>query len=407
MNDQALSRPPSETASEDFSVVAAIDALEAATRAIAGELDLDRVLQLIVDSVRDLVHARYAALGIIDASGRIERFITSGITPEERARIGSPPRGHGLLGLIIREARAYRIPDISKHPDSYGFPPQHPSMRSFLGVPVRTAGSAIGNFYLTDKHRTDGRAVEAFSEQDQRLVEMFALHAGIAIQNARLHDRVQRLAVLDERLRIGRDLHDGIIQGMYAVALSLEDVPDLMSEDPPEAAARVDRAIDRLTGTIGEIRTFIMGLGADATQIAIGSRLAGLADELLLSSGARMALDLDLADVGEVDERLSPEAANQLLQIAREALSNAIRHSGAPRARLSLRAQDDEAVLSVEDNGRGFDATGPRGAGHFGLANLRDRATAVGGRLEISSRVGAGTRIIVRLPLSNPEIDFP
>ena len=400
VTDQTVSRPLSETAGADFSVVAAIDALDAATRAIAGELDLDRVLQLIVDSARGLVQARYAALGIMDASGRIERFITSGISAEARARIGSPPRGHGLLGLIIRDARSYRIPDISKHPDAYGFPPGHPPMHSLLGLPVRAGGQTIGNFYLTDKE-----GVDEFSEQDQRLVEMFALHAGIAIQNARLHARVQRLAVLDERLRIGRDLHDGIIQGIYAVALSLEDVPDLMEEDAAEASQRVDRAIDRLNTTIGEIRTFIIGLGADTVQIAIGARLAGLADELLLSSGARMALDLDLADVGEVDERLSPEGATQLLQIAREALSNAIRHSGAPRARLSLRAQDDHAVLSVKDNGCGFDPAAPRGAGHLGLANLHDRAASVGGTLEISSHVGAGTRIIVRLPLSNLEMD--
>jgi len=400
--DRSVSRPLAETVGMDFSVVAAIDALDAATRAIAGELDLDRVLQLIVDSVRDLVNAHYAALGIVDASGRIERFITSGISAEGRAQIGPPPRGHGLLGLIVRGARAYRIADISRHPDAYGFPPNHPPMRSFLGVPVRTGGDPIGNFYLTDKI-----GAGEFSEQDQRLVEMFALHAGIAIQNARLHARVQRLAVLDERLRIGRDLHDGIIQGIYAVALSLEDVPDLMREDATEASERVDRAIDRLNTTIGEIRTFIVGLGADARQVAIGSRLAGLADELLLSSGARMALDLDLADVGEIDEGLSSEAATQLLQIAREALSNAIRHSNAPRARLSLRAQDDHAVLSVEDNGRGFDPARPRGPGHFGLANLHDRAASVGGTLEIASRVGAGTRIIVRLPMSNLEANRP
>ncbi len=398
MTDQTVSRPLSEALGKDFSVVAAIDALDTATRAIAGELDLDRVLQLIVDSVRELVHARYAALGIVDASGRIERFITSGISAEERGRIGSPPRGHGLLGLIIREARAYRIPDISRHGDAYGFPPNHPPMRSFLGVPIRTGGEPIGNFYLTEK-----QGARAFGEPDQRLVEMFALHAGIAIQNARLHARVQQLAVLDERLRIGRDLHDGIIQGMYAIALSLEDVSELMADDPGEASARVDRAIDRLNTTIGEIRTFIVGLGTDVAEAAIGIRLAGLADELLLSSGARMALDLDLAGADELDERLLPEAATQLLQIAREALSNAIRHSGAPRARLTLRMEGDQAMLSVEDDGRGFDTTAPRGAGHFGLANLHDRAASVGGRLEISSRAGSGTRIIVRLPLSNGE----
>ena len=402
MPDQAVSRRLSEQPEADFSVVAAIDALDVATRAIAGELDLDRVLQVIVDSVRELVHARYAALGIVDASGRIERFITSGISAEERELIGAPPRGHGLLGLIIRESRAYRIPDISKHPDAYGFPAHHPPMGSFLGLPVRSGGVSIGNFYLTDK---EGEA--EFSEQDQRLVEMFALHAGIAIQNARLHSRVQRLAVIDERILIGRDLHDGIIQGIYAVALSLEDVPDLMTEDPAEANARVDRAIDRLNSAIGDIRTFIVGLGADAAAASIGSRLAGLADELLLTSGVRMALDLDLADVAEIDARLSIDAATQLLQIAREALSNAIRHSGAPRARLSLRAQDAEAVLSVEDNGQGFDTTIPPGRGHLGLVNMRDRTISVGGAIDISSRIGGGTRIIVRLPLTTPETERP
>jgi len=402
MPDQAVSRRLSDQPGADFSVVAAIDALDVATRAIAGELDLDRVLQVIVDSVRELVHARYAALGIVDASGRIERFITSGISAEVRERIGAPPRGHGLLGLIIRESRAYRIPDISKHPDAYGFPAHHPPMGSFLGLPVRSGGTSIGNFYLTDKE-----GEPEFSEQDQRLVEMFALHAGIAIQNARLHSRVQRLAVIDERIRIGRDLHDGIIQGIYAVALSLEDVPDLMTEDPAEANARVDRAIDRLNSAIGDIRTFIVGLGADAAAASIGSRLAGLADELLLTSGARMALDLDLADVAEIDARLSIDAATQLLQIAREALSNAIRHSGAPRARLSLRAQNAAAVLSVEDNGQGFDTTIPPGRGHLGLVNMRDRTISVGGAIDISSRIGGGTRIIVRLPLATPETERP
>ena len=398
MTDRTVQRPLSESPDGEFLVVAAIDALETATRAIAGELDLGRVLQIIVDSVRDLVDARYAALGIVDGGGRIERFITSGISPEDRERIGPPPRGHGLLGLIVREARTYRIPDIGLHPDAHGFPDGHPPMRSFLGVPVRTGGQPVGNFYLTDKNGAD-----EFSEQDQRLVEMFALHAAIAIQNARLHARVRQLAVLDERLRIGRDLHDGIIQSLYAVALSLEDVSDLMAEDPADASARIDRAIDRLNSSIGEIRTFIVGLGSNATEIAIGARLAGLADELLLSSGAPMSLDLDLTDVGEVDARLDAEAATQLLQMAREALSNAIRHSGAPQARLSVHVIEGDVVLTVEDDGRGFDRSVPPRAGHLGLANLHDRAVSVGGSLEISSRPGSGTRIIVRLPTSSPE----
>jgi GAF domain-containing protein len=178
----------------------ALFALDRATQAIAGELDLDRVLQVIVDSVRELVGARYAALGTFDSRGRIERFITSGMSPEERRRIGPLPEGHGLLGTIIRDGVTLRIPEIALHPDSYGFPPEHPPMHSLLGVPIRLSGVTVGNFYLTEK---TGEA--EFSLEDQELVERFALHAGIAIQNARLHLEVQKLAVVDERMRISRD----------------------------------------------------------------------------------------------------------------------------------------------------------------------------------------------------------
>src|SRR3954468_24692725 len=240
------------TTSPDATALAALDD---AARAIAGVLRIEDVLQLIVDRVRDLVDAKYAALGIVGPNGRIEQFITSGMDPHVRQAIGALPTGRGLLGLIIREGRSYRIPVIAGHPDSSGFPPNHPPMRSFLGVPVVLEGRAIGNFYLTDK--VD--AVE-FSEDDQRLVEVFARHAAIAIDNARLHAQVRRLAVDDERERIGGDLHDGIIQTLYAVALSLEDVGELMADDRRAAEERVDRAIDSLNEAIGDLRTFIYGL---------------------------------------------------------------------------------------------------------------------------------------------------
>jgi signal transduction histidine kinase len=370
--------------------MARLAGLDEATRAIAGELDLDRVLQLIVDRVRELVEARYAALGIADARGRMERFITSGITPEQRAMIGPLPRGHGLLGTIIREGVSLRIPEIRRHPDSYGVPPNHPPMDSFLGVPVRVGGTPVGNFYLTDKMGSN-----EFSAQDQELVEMFAVHAGIAIQNARLHQRVQELAIVDERLRISRDLHDGIIQGIYAVALTLEDVPDLMDEDRSEAVARVDRAIDRLNTTIRDIRTFIVGLGGPETSLAAG--LAAIVAEL--APDASMTVNLDIADAPVVEERLPAELAHELLQIVREVLSNAVRHSGAATVVVTLRLDRGEAVLSVADDGRGFDPAVRRGPGHFGLANLHDRATTVGGKLVIDAGPGRGARIIVRLPL--------
>lgn len=370
-------------------------ALDRATRAIAGELDLDRVLQLIVDGVRDLVGARYAALGTFDLDGRIETFITSGMPAEQRREIGPLPQGHGLLGTIIRDGVTLRIPDIARHPDSFGFPPHHPPMHSLLGVPVKVAGTTVGNFYLTEKHR----AAE-FSAADQELVELFAVHAGIAIQNARLHAEVQKLAIVDERLRISRDLHDGIIQSIYAVSLSLEDVVELIHEDTAEAASRVDRAIDRLHTTIADIRTLIVGLGPE-TGSGLGMALDVMARELL--SGANVDVRIDLEGADEVAARLSPEAGHELVQIAREAVSNVARHSGAAHADLSLEVEGDTATLRIEDDGRGFDPNRRLGSSHFGLANLRDRAAAIAGTLGIDSEPGKGTRIIVRLPLAVPE----
>jgi signal transduction histidine kinase len=373
----------------------ALVALDRATRAIAGELDVERVLQLIVDSVRELVGSQYAALGIIDESGRIERFLTSGISPELRAQIGPPPQGHGLLGTIIRDGVSLRIPDIAKHPDSYGFPEHHPAMHSLLGVPVRVGGEPVGNLYLTEK-----LGAREFSDDDQQLVEMFALHAGIAIQNARLHLEVQKLAIVDERLRISRDLHDGIIQSIYAVSLSLEEVVESIEEDPAGAAARVDRSIDRLHTTIGDIRTFIVGLGPEIDEGLRGA-IENMAAELLAGSGIDMRLDLEAAPA--LDARLHPEAVHEIAQIAREALSNVARHSGARHASASLELAGDEAALHIEDDGVGFDPAQRLGSGHFGLANLRDRAAGVGGSLTIDSVRDRGTRIIVRLPLAASE----
>jgi signal transduction histidine kinase len=377
--------------------VAELEALVEATRAIAEVLDVDSVLQLIVESVRNLVGAEYAALGIVDANGRIERFITVGVTQEERARIGAPPRGHGLLGLIIREHRSYRIPDIRDHPDSFGFPPNHPPMRSFLGVPVITRGRSIGNLYLTDK-----RGAAEFSESDQLLVEMFALRAGIAIENARLHEQVQRLAVVDERERIAKDLHDGVIQAIYGVALSLEDIPELMTDEPDEATARIDRAIDSLNLTIREIRNFILGLRSELLHGAdLLAGLATLANEFGATGAAE--IELDLAIDPDIATVIPTALRVQLLQMAREALSNAARHARARRVRIVVRADETTLVLGVEDDGVGFDPNAPRTSGHLGIANLYDRAAAFGGSVSIESTLGAGTVLTIRVPLTAVE----
>ncbi|HEU4673933.1 MAG TPA: GAF domain-containing sensor histidine kinase, partial [Candidatus Limnocylindrales bacterium] len=368
-------------------------AIDDAARAISQVLELDDVLQLIVDRVRSLVRARYAALGIVDAYGFIQRFITSGIGEEERARIGAPPIGRGLLGLIIKEGRAYRIPEIAAHPDSFGFPPNHPPMTSFLGVPIVVKERPIGNFYLTDK---EGSA--EFSEDDQWVVETFARHAGIAIENARLHAEVAKLAVFDERERIGRDLHDGIIQSLYAVSLTLEDVGDLMVEAPDEATARIERAIESLHGVIRDLRNFIFGLRPELLDRGtLGESLRALGDELGLNGMVDVEVLLDPAAA----TGLNPERQAELLQVAREALSNVARHASASRASLELRSDGRETILVVGDNGRGFEPAADRSGRHQGLANMRQRLERLGGRLFVESSPGHGTRIIVRVPRSD------
>jgi signal transduction histidine kinase len=365
-------------------------ALDAAVRGIAGLASVDDVLQLIVDRVRPLVRAEYAALGIVDASGRIERFITSGMDDATRQRIGALPEGHGMLGLIIRENRSFRVPDINTDPRRYGFPPNHPPMTSFLGVPITVKGISLGRLYLTNKMDAD-----EFSEEDRSLVETFALHAGIAMENARLHEQLQRLAVVDERERISKDLHDGIIQNMYAVGLSLEDVPELMDDDRTEAAARVERAIDAIHLSIQDIRNFIFGLRPELLE---GTSLIGGLAALIEEYRHNTIIDIELLVPGAVPEP-ADEVIGHLLAIASESLSNVVRHSRASRATLELTERSAGTTeLTIEDNGIGFDPGGVVKLGHQGLANTRERAAKIGGTVAIDSHPGAGTRILVRVP---------
>ena len=365
-------------------------AFDASIRAMAGLLAVDRVLQVIVDRVRELVGAGYAALGIVDGEGVIEQFITSGMPRAERALIGAPPRGLGILGLIIHENRAYRIADVMEDPRRHGFPPNHPHMHAFLGVPVAIRGRTIGNLYLTEK-------AGGFTDADQQIVELFAGHAAIAMENARLHDQVQRLVIVEERERIGRDLHDGVIQSIYAVGLTLEDVPDLMVEDPAEASRRVERAIESLDQTIRDIRNFIFGLRPQLIDgIELVEGLAALADEFRVNT----MVDVELRAGPDVDGMpLSPERTLEVLSVAREALSNIARHAKATRAEILVATAEGHGLtLTIVDNGTGFDPDAPRGLGHLGLANMDARMTGIGGSLVIESSPDRGTRIIVRIP---------
>ena len=366
---------------------ARLEALDEATKAFAAGLSPDQVLQRIVEIATSIAGARYGALGVAGADGYLTDFITTGLSAEERAALGPLPRGHGLLGVLVREGQSLRVPDIGQDSRRVGFPLHHPPMTSLLGVPIRVRNAVVGDLYLTDKI---GSA--AFSEDDQRLVEMLASHAGIAIENARLYAESADVTRLRERERIARDLHDGIIQDIYGATLRLEDVAEDLQDSA--AQARIGAVADGLLGVIGDVRSYIQGLRAHELDGRLhGEAIAALVREIAAPGG----LESSLACEGE-PVRLPDETANTLLQIAREALTNVIRHAQAGRVEVILGYTADGVTLTVRDDGAGFDPSARHGAEHLGLRNLRARAEAVRGRLAVISVPGAGTTIEAFLP---------
>jgi len=369
-------------------VRAQLEALDTASRTLTAELALDQVLQRIVEIAAHISGARYGALGVVGPDGYLSDFITTGLSAEERERIGALPRGHGLLGLLITVGRPVRVPHITRDPRRIGFPPHHPPMTSLLGVPIRVRNVVVGDLYLTDKE-----GAPEFSEDDQRLIELLAAHAGIAIENARLYAQLRELTTQGERARIGRDLHDGIIQDLYATTLQLEDVASDL-----EAGQAQDRLLglaETLSGVIGDVRAYIQGLRAQRFEgRALAEALAALITEAAEGSGPPTTLTL-----AGVAAPLPEELATALLQFAREALANVARHAQARRAEVRLLSGPDEVLLSVQDDGWGFDLGIAQGEEHRGLRNLRSRVEEVGGQLTVESVPGVGTTITARVPL--------
>jgi signal transduction histidine kinase len=542
-------------------------ALREAALAISANLSLTETLKRIVVVAAELVNARYAALGVPDESGeQLAEFVTTGLSPEAEARISHHPRGHGLLGLIMRESRSLRLRDLTQHPKSVGFPPNHPHMKSFLGTPILFQGQSVGNLYLTDK-----RGAEEFSETDQTLIELLATHAanavhnarlyqttlahseeleqrnrelaalnavaiatgqhlelnqvmsealdhalalsgaeageiflldqasgdmvmalhrgsfaenfqtirrfrrgegfpgevaetgqplvthnlahdlrflreqvvkagfttfvclplvakgkvvgtldlaarnphmfdegnlslltaicyqiGVAVENARLYGQVQELRVVEERQRIGMDLHDGVIQSIYAVGLTLEYINSQWAEgDIAGASERLRGAIEALNATIRDIRAYILDLRPRRFE---GDDLVRGLERLLAEFKANTLIAVEFSADADADRQLVPEARLALFHIAQEALSNAARHSRASRVVVRLLNGGADVTLSLKDNGRGFDPErAERRVGH-GLLNMRDRALAIGGELTIESPDRQGTEVHVRVP---------
>ncbi|GIE90641.1 Histidine kinase-, DNA gyrase B-, and HSP90-like ATPase [Actinoplanes regularis] len=531
-------------------VVTSRERLRALLDAVVGistDLDLRSTLQRIVEAACALVGARYGALGVLAPDHQsLSDFVTHGIDPAAHARIGDLPHGRGVLGVLITEPKPVRLPNIRKHPDSYGFPPHHPPMHSFLGVPVRTRDQVFGNLYLAEK-----QGATEFSEDDEEIVVALAAAAGVAIDNARLYELAQRrerwlaaaaeitaallgsvhhtealrliarrarevadaelvlvllheeenaryrievadgadpacaaltgqvlpadspvvrdfgtdryrllddlgsaaewpgpvppgpalaapltgsdsqhgvlivaqssaadhavplstfagqaalalertraqqerelLVVLEDRERIARDLHDVVIQRLFATGMHLQGAvgPGMR----PEAAKRINDAVDDLDATIRDIRRSIFELRAP-----VGPSLRNDLRDAVAAAEEALGFRPDLSTSGPVDSAVPDDVVPELMAVLREALANVARHARASSARVSVRVSDGELFLQVRDDGIGIDPALARG----GVVNMSERAADLGGAFEIGpAPEGSGTLLTWRVPLTS------
>jgi signal transduction histidine kinase len=367
-----------------------LKALSEAVQAITSELSLEQVLQKIAQAAQTLINVRYAALGIHDGQGRLSRFITAGLDPAAHATIGPLPTGLGLLGFFLHRGEALIVKDLASHPAAAGFPAHHPIMHDLLGVPIFSKGVLIGALYLTDKQ--DG---SDFTETDQQLVEMLALHVAIAIENAHLYEKTQRLAILEERERFARDLHDSIIQSIYAVGLSLDNLKASLPPSNMETHEQIDLSLKSLASVISDLRNYIFDLRPQASKTkGLQAQLEGLVKELKVNTLLPIQAEIDQ----EINACVSELQASHIFHIAHEVLSNAVRHAHAKKVWLRLTCQGDRITLQIEDDGIGFRAPGTIPPGHRGLANIQKRASILGAVLEIDSAPGQGTRLKLTIP---------
>jgi len=540
-------------------------ALAAAGVSLTSELSLEAVLQKVADVAREQVGARYAALSVLGPDGAVERFITSGISADQRQQIGRPPHGKGILGVMLHEGTAIRVDDMQSDPRSAGVPANHPEMRSLLGVPVAWGGRTIGNLYLTDKE--DGQ----FTERDEEVVRLLSTQAAVAVRNAELYaaerrrtdewkelfdlgrevtqestdvqalmdsvvrrarrlleadiacimlvssdgeyiamaasdglktegmrklqlltedglqglalagtepvivsdyendDRLKNrpvklvqeeglvsqicvplrgnvgsvgtitvgtryqtdfkdreiellealanwvavaiethrlqvqldsLARLEERERIAMDLHDGVIQSIYAVGLQLEDIAEEVQGAPASARPRIETAINSLNSVIKDIRSYIFDLRPSLSAVeSLPTAIEALAADLRVNS----LIEAKVAADPELDSQLNEGQTLALYHIAQEALNNIGKHSRASSATVLLSRDERSVQLEISDNGRGLAPEATEGHIGQGIRNMRDRAKSQGASIVIESKPGGGTEIRVVMPLEARE----
>ena len=546
-------------------------ALHQASLELVSNLSLESVLERIVNLAREQAGARYAALGVIDEKGKLVKFIPVGMSPQDIQSMDHPPKGSGLIGAIQRERHTIRVPEISQDERAVGFPPHHPPMRSFLGVPIMQGDLLLGQIYLTDKEdypqftEQDARVIETLAayaavaisnarmyesllERDQKLVQrnndlgllndvaaalagsteiseilkqtliqvmnylnveageiflreddgddmVLALHqgaapeafwkkdrfapgegfvgivaesgipmvtatahndhrflrravveagfrciaciplsargkamgvmgvatrserfledrelnllssvgklAGIAVENSHLNNQSRRLAVMEERERIGMDLHDGIIQSIYAVGLSLEYARMSLDEDVEMSREKITQSIEGLNSAIRDIRSYILDLRP--RQFRGEDLMEGL-KRLLDEYRANTLSEASLVGPDDGKINLPPEHATALFHICQEALANVAKHAHARHTSIQLWKAPERVLLEISDDGQGFDLSKMSVTLGHGLSNMHTRARKVGGDVEITSEPGIGTTVLAWVPVrkNNP-----
>ena len=402
----ALRHRPAETHATERSRAAN---LVVAGMVLSANLELNGVLERLVDTAREVLGARYAALGVLDAERQgLAAFVASGVTEEARARITEEPRGRGLLGLLFAETGPIRIDAITDDPRAAGFPAGHPEMTSFLGVPVRVGTEVFGNLYLTDK--LDG----PFTEEDEYVALTLAAQAAVAIANANRFGEKERAVLaaarakehaaedglrraIDaqeaERARVARELHDGVGQELTALAMRLRALEEHVTDDPGRLhLLEVRQAMGRASQNLRELALELRpsGLKEHGLASAIERQAARLSD----ASGITIAVAL-----GAVPGNLAEPTEIAIFRAVQEALTNVVRHSEARHASVTASLQDHRLRVVVEDDGKGFDPSEP--TERLGLVGIRERMELIGGQVRVESAPRSGAIVILELEMPN------
>jgi signal transduction histidine kinase len=354
---------------------------------LGAERRSEPVLRSILDAARDLAGARYAAIGVPDGDGGFAQFLTVGVDAATWARIGTLPRTHGLLGVLVACPEVVRLADIRRDPRFAGYPHAHPVMRSFLGVPIMAGGEVLAALYLADKI-----GAAEFTPADQELVETLAGYAALAVVNAQRQERLRELSIAGERTRIARDLHDSVTQTLFSLTLAAESAATVAEPDSPaqphldQVRALSRTAVDELAALVDTLRP------PDLDREGLGAALRKRIDLLRAVHDVPILLDVR-------GGRRPGELDREVLKVANEAIGNALQHAEPAQLRVRLDLDGAATRLQVSDDGRGFDlAETVRASRRLGLASMRERAEAIGGVLRIDTEPGQGTTVTLEVP---------